>query len=127
MKLSEIKFVYVTKIFNSYKKLVNEYVFVGFDNKVILKMDEKQFGRFVNRNLDQLILTSAVVDEYNTFVYLVKQNIVKIEKQNNKIVAYLKNNKNFKNLFDFEEFEIEHISNSDLIDFNHDYHQQNVF
>jgi len=128
MKLSEIKFIYLTKTFNSYKRLVNEYVFVDFNNKTIMKMNEKQFEKFMHKNLNKLIpATSKVGDYRGVFIYLVKDNIAKIEKENNKVVVYLKDVKNFKDLFDFKKFELEHIAEIDFINFRLEEKEREIF
>jgi len=117
MKLNEIKFIYVTKTYNSYKRLVSEYVAISFNNKVIVKMDEKGFEKFMNRNLGNLVRAKSVVNDFVVDVYLVKDNVIEIKKENNTLVAYLQK-QNATDLFDFEKLELEEISKEDLKEIN---------
>ena len=117
MKLDEIKLIYVAKTFNSYKRLVNEYVAIDFNNKVIAKMNEKTFEKFMNRNLGNLVRAKSVVNNYIVHVYLVKENIVQIETKNNRTIAFMQK-KGAVNLFDFYQIEIEQIDENDAIEIN---------
>lgn len=117
MKLNEIKFIYVAKTYNSYKRLVNEYVAINFDNKVIAKMDEKAFERFMGGNLGNLVRAKSVVNDFVVDVYLVKSNTIEIKKENDVLVAYLQK-QDATDLFDFERLELEDIAEQDLKEIN---------
>ena len=117
MKLNEIKFIYVAKTYNSYKRLVNEYVVIDFKDKVLTKMNEKQFEKFMNKNLGNLVKAKSVVNDFIVDVYLVKNNIVEIKKENNTLVAYLQK-QYAADLFDFHKIELENISELDIIEIN---------
>ena len=117
MRLNEIKFIYVTKTYNSYKRLISEYVAIDFNNKVIVKMDEKGFEKFMNRNLGNLVRAKSVVNDFFVDVYLVKSNTVEIKKENDVLIAYLQK-QDATDLFDFETLILEDIAEQDLKEIN---------